>query len=280
MDKQPNLYEQFLKDIHPELIDQFKRFIKEKDVFKQFIQFAHPEFDRDFKKYTEKMPVYNSYRVARFYVDHPSYHKLAYHLDVGIEENTGKYILLNSEGKPFNNDLYDNIGILTYDSNWYHHARFGIYVKKGNSYAFLKKSKEDETLLYNLEQGNVLSEFMEYGLPYYRFGEGSRHEHIFQMFAGMVMQWFKDETIILDENTKLVPDFEPECHQTTCFRLGVKTGKDRWEARNIFYVGKLPDYWGAEKNKLLSTFLEEWNNADDKQKEKLRDGLGYNIGFR
>ena len=33
MDKQPNLYKQFLKDIHPELLDQFKRFIKEKDIY-------------------------------------------------------------------------------------------------------------------------------------------------------------------------------------------------------------------------------------------------------
>ena len=89
MDKQPNLYERFLKDIHPELIDQFKRFIKEKDIYKQFVQFAHPEFERDFKKYTEKMPVYDSYRVARFYVDNPKFPKLNYYLDVGVEDQSG-----------------------------------------------------------------------------------------------------------------------------------------------------------------------------------------------
>lgn len=53
MGKQPNLYKQFLKDIHPELLDQFNRFIKESDVYKQFIKFAHPEFESDFKKYTD-----------------------------------------------------------------------------------------------------------------------------------------------------------------------------------------------------------------------------------
>lgn len=54
MDKQPNLYKQFLKDIHPELFGRFKRFIKEKDIYKQFIEFAHSEFGKDFKKYTER----------------------------------------------------------------------------------------------------------------------------------------------------------------------------------------------------------------------------------
>ena len=54
MDKQPNLYKQFLKDILPELFGQFKRFIKEKDIYKQFIEFAHSEFGKDFKKYAER----------------------------------------------------------------------------------------------------------------------------------------------------------------------------------------------------------------------------------
>jgi hypothetical protein len=100
------------------------------------------------------------------------------------------------------------------------------------------------------------------------------------MFAGMEMQWLKDETIILDKNTKLVPDFEPEGYHTTCYRLGVKVGKDDWEARNVFYVGKLPNYYENKTDRLLSSFLDEWNKADSKQKEKLRKGLGYNIGFR
>ena len=54
MDKQLNLYRQFLKDILPELFGRFKRFIKEKDIYKQFIEFAHSEFGKDFKKYTER----------------------------------------------------------------------------------------------------------------------------------------------------------------------------------------------------------------------------------
>lgn len=68
MDKRPNPYGRFLKDIHTERIDQFKRFIK----------FARTEFGKDLKGYTEKMPVYNSYRVARFYVDHPDFPKQGY----------------------------------------------------------------------------------------------------------------------------------------------------------------------------------------------------------
>ncbi len=280
MDKQPNLYERFLKDIHPELITQFKNFIKEKDIYKQFIKFAHPEFDKDFKKYTEKMPTYNSYRVARFYVEHPDFPKLSYYLDVGVEDQTGKFILLNKEGKPLNNNLYDNIGILSYASGWKRVPYFGIYVKKGDSYAFLKKSEKDEELLDYPEQGTILSKFLDYGLPHYKFPSGSRDDRIYQMFAGMEMQWLKDETIILDKNTKLVPDFEPDSYHTTAFRLGVKRGKDDWDATNIFYVGKVPDYHsGDNKDRLLSTFLDKWNKADSKQKAELRKGLGYSIGF-
>ncbi len=281
MDKQPNLYERFLKDIHPELIDQFKNFIKEKDIYKQFIKFAHPEFDKDFKKYTAKMPAINSYRIARFYVDHPDFPKNYYYLDVGVEEQTGKYILLDKEGKPLNNYSYDNIGILSYAAGWKKTSYFGIYVKKGDSYAFLKKSEKDEELLDFPTQGKVLSDFLDYGLPHYKFPSGSRDDRIYQMFAGMEMQWLKDETIILDKNTKLVPDFEPDSYHTTAYRLGVKVGKDDWEATNIFYVGKVPDYRsGDNKDRLLSTFLDKWNKADNKQKAELRKGLGYTIGFR
>lgn len=68
MDKQPNLYKQFLKDIHPELFGWFKRFIKEKDIYKQFIEFAHSEFGKDFKKYTERCLHITLTGVARFYV--------------------------------------------------------------------------------------------------------------------------------------------------------------------------------------------------------------------
>lgn len=74
MDKQPNLYKQFLKDIHPELFGRFKRFIKEKNIYKQFIEFAHPEFGKDFKKYTERCLRITLTGVARFYVGKlPSY---------------------------------------------------------------------------------------------------------------------------------------------------------------------------------------------------------------
>lgn len=69
MDKQPNLYKQFLKDILPELFGRFKRFIKEKDIYKQFIEFAHSEFGKDFKKYTERCLHITLTGVARFYVD-------------------------------------------------------------------------------------------------------------------------------------------------------------------------------------------------------------------
>lgn len=46
-----------------------------------------------------------------------------------------------------------------------------------------------------------------------------------------------------------------------------------------FYVGKLPSYCSDKKDRLLSPFLEKWNKANYKQKEKLRKVLGYDIGF-
>ena len=46
-----------------------------------------------------------------------------------------------------------------------------------------------------------------------------------------------------------------------------------------FYVGKLPSCHSDEKDRLLSSFLEKWNKADYKQKEKLRKVLDYDIGF-
>lgn len=46
-----------------------------------------------------------------------------------------------------------------------------------------------------------------------------------------------------------------------------------------FYVGKLLSCRGDEKDRLLSSFLDEWNKADGKQKAELRKVLGYDIGF-
>lgn len=46
-----------------------------------------------------------------------------------------------------------------------------------------------------------------------------------------------------------------------------------------FYAGKLPSCRDDEKDRPLSSFLDEWNKADYKQKEKLRKSLGYDIGF-
>lgn len=282
MNNTPNLYESFLKDVHPELLDQFARFRQEKGVFRQFVEFAHPEFKRDFEIYTEKLPENGRYRIARFYVNHPSYHKLQFSLDVGVDKHSGKYILLDEKGKPMSDDLLDNIGILTYDSNWYHDAKFGIYVKRGDEYAFLQAEPNNDALLYTLQQGKYLSEFRKYGLPHYRFRK-NESDRVYQMFAGMVMQWIKDETIFLDNDTKLVPDFTPNCYHTTAYRLGIKNKENRWEARNIFYVGKLPEYLKdnpKEYDRILENFMKQWNSADTKQKEKLREGLGYSIGFR
>lgn len=45
------------------------------------------------------------------------------------------------------------------------------------------------------------------------------------------------------------------------------------------YAGKLPSRRGDEKDRPLSSFLDEWNKADGKQKAELRKGPGYGIGF-
>ena len=46
-----------------------------------------------------------------------------------------------------------------------------------------------------------------------------------------------------------------------------------------FYAGKLPSCRGDEKDRPLSSFLDERNKADGKQKAELRKGPGYGIGF-
>lgn len=46
------------------------------------------------------------------------------------------------KGKPLNNNLYDNIGIPPHAGGWEKTPYPGIYVKKGESYAFLKKSEK------------------------------------------------------------------------------------------------------------------------------------------
>lgn len=45
------------------------------------------------------------------------------------------------------------------------------------------------------------------------------------------------------------------------------------------YAGKLPSCRGDEKDRPLSSFLDERNKADGKQKAEPRKGPGYGIGF-
>lgn len=264
-----NAYEDFLRDIHPELLDQFRLFSEEKDIYKQFITFAHPEFKADFKKYTEKLPEYYNYKVARFYVNNPELRKLTYFRDVGIDNDTKQFILLDEAGKPISNERYDNIGILSYKRDW-ECPLFGVYVKKDDSYALLTTAPNDKELFRDPSYGRHLSKFEKYGLPHYK--------DVYQLFAGMTMQWFKDETIILDENTKLVPYFKPNSHKMTAFKLAIKATDKYWKARNIYYVGKLPEYC-TQRDRLLMDFLNDWNTASPERKAVLRDGLGYNIGL-
>jgi excinuclease UvrABC nuclease subunit len=88
-------------------------------------------------------------------------------------------------------------------------------------------------------------------------------------------KWAKPDLIIIDGGKGQLSSVMQIVEE-----MGVKVGKDDWEARNVFYVGKLPNYYENKTDRLLSSFLDEWNKADSKQKEKLRKGLGYNIGFR
>lgn len=207
----------------------------------------------------------------------PEIPKLSFFLDLARDNATGKYLIL-ADGKPANCDMFDNVGILSYKPEWYEPPLFGVYVRRGDSFACVFDDKGKALYDYP-SNGTRVGEFMKNGLPYFLFSNKRPNERIYQMFAGMKMQWFKDDTIVLDERTKIIPHLMPVSgHRIPCI-LAVKDSGGRWHGRNCFYRRPDSDSEPWFHGKSLDDFMAEWNAADEAAREKLRDGLGYDIGL-
>lgn len=271
-----DIYRQFIEDIHPELLPHLNALHNENNAFKRLVETFRPELRTDFEKYTERLPETGEYRIVRLYVSNPEISKLSFFLDLARDNETGKYLFLAEDGKPANGDMFDNVGILSYKPGRYESSLFGVYVRRGDSFACVFDDK-GEALYYYPSNGTRVGWFLKNGLPYFRFSNKRPDERIYQMFAGMKMQWLKDETIILDERTKIIPRLMPVSgHCIPCI-LAVKDNGGRWHGRRCVYRWPQPD--PNLPGKSLDDFMAEWNAADEAAREKLRNGLGYDIGL-
>lgn len=270
-----DIYRQFIEDIHPELLPHLNALHNEKNAFQRLVESFRPELRRDFERYTERLPETEEYRIVRLYVVNPEISKLSYFLDLARDNETGKYLFLAEDGKPANGDMFDNVGILSYKP-WREAPLFGVYVRRGDSFACVFDDK-GKALYYDPSNGTRVGEFMKNGLPYFLFSNKRPNEPIYQMLAGMKMQWFKDDTIILDERTKIIPHLMPVSRHVIPCILAVKDTNGRWHGRKCFYRWNQPD--PDLQGGSLDDFMAEWNAADEAAREKLRNGLGYDIGL-
>lgn len=270
-----DIYRQFIEDIHPELLPHLNALHNENNAFKQLVETFRPELRRDFEKYTEKLPETGEYRIVRLYVVNPEISKLSFSLDLARDNETGKYLFLAEDGKPANGDMFDNVGILSYKP-WHEAPLFGVYVRRGDSFACVFDDKGKALYDYP-SNGTRVGEFMKNGLPYFLFSNKRPNERIYQMFAGMKMQWFKDDTIVLDKRTKIIQHLMPVSRHVIPCILAVKDTDGRWHGRKCVYRWNQPD--PDLQGGSLDDFMAEWNAADEAAREKLRDGLGYDIGL-
>ena len=109
------------------------------------------------------------------------------------------------------------------------------------------------------------------------------------------MDWLVDETIVLDEYTRLVPKFEITTAIHCGYYLEVMYNKvltkdyydyksDNSFVRRKYYViknhpkpkdMKVGCLWRL--NETVGDFLDKWNSSSEEEKCVLRDGLGYCI---
>ncbi len=271
-----DLYRQFIEDIHPELLPHLNALHNENNAFKELVETFKPGLRKDFENYTARLPKNGGYRIVRLYVANPEISKLSYFLDLARDNGTGKYLFL-ADGEPANGEMFDNVGILSYKP-WGELSVFGVYVRRGDSFACVFDDK-GETLYRDPSKGTRVGDFLKNGLPYFRFGDNIEAERIYQMFAGMKMQWFKDDTIILDERTKIIQHLMPAPgHRIACI-LAVKDNGGRWHGRNCFYRRPKTDRDPFFSGESLDDFMAKWNAADEATREKLRYGLGHDIGL-
>lgn len=206
-------------------------------------------------------------------------------------ENDGKYAIVSND--KVITEWVDNIGIYSIQ---YHPCKvdigFGVYVHKGNEFGILYGGKE-KRMLDSLRDIEYVGEWNVHGLPLYDSISGGIH---YSMFWGSSMDWLVDETINLDEYTRLAPKFDI----TTPIQCGyyfevmydkVLTkekyvnykSKDSFVRRKYYVIKNHPKpnemsvgcLW--RQYETVGDFIDKWNSSSEEEKCVLRDGLGYCI---
>ena len=205
-------------------------------------------------------------------------------------KNNGKYAIVSND--KVITEWVDNIGIYSIQYHpCYVDIGFGVYVHKGNEFGILY-GKNGKHLLESLKDVEYVGEWDEHGLPLYKSRSGGIH---YQMFAGSTMDWLVDETIVLDEYTRLVPKFEITTPIHCGYYLEVMYKKvltkeehlykrENGFVRRKYYVIKnhpkpkemtVGCLWRLYET--VGDFLDKWNSSSEEEKCVLRDGLGYCI---
>lgn len=219
-------------------------------------------------------------------------------------ENGGKYAIVSKDRVI--TEWVDNIGLYSILYHpLYDGIGFGVYVHRGNEFGILYGSKS-KRILDSLRDIEYVGEWDEHGLPLYESAlcERMRHDVHYQMFWGSCIDWLVDETIILDEWTRLVPNFEIATPIHCGYYLEVMYKKvltkddyghksDDIFVRRKYYVIKnhpkpkemtLASMWRDmnlgrlwREYDTVGDFLDKWNSSTEDERNVLRDGLGYCI---
>ena len=205
-------------------------------------------------------------------------------------ENDGKYAIV-SDDKVIT-EWVDNIGIYSIQYHpCYVDIGFGVYVHKGNEFGILYGGK-GKRMLDSLREIEYVGEWDVHGLPLYEGINGRIH---YSMYWGSSMDWLVDETIILDEYTRLAPKFEITIPIQCGYYLEVMYKKvltkeehlykrENGFVRRKYYVIKnhpkpkemtVGCLWRLYET--VGDFLDKWNSSSEEEKCVLRDGLGYCI---
>lgn len=219
-------------------------------------------------------------------------------------ENGGKYAIVSKDRVI--TEWVDNIGLYSVIYHpWYDAIGFGVYVHKGNEFGILYGSKS-KRVLDSLRDIEYVGEWDEHGLPLYESAlcERMRHDVHYQMFWGSCIDWLVDETIILDEWTRLVPRFEITPTIQCGYYLEVMYEKvltkddyghksdDSFVRRKYYVIRNRPKPKEVTLDSIrrdvmlgriwreydtVGDFLGKWNSSSEKERAVLRDGLGYCI---
>ena len=188
----------------------------------------------------------------------------------------------------FKNMWFDNIGFLSSVRGNYYDARvhYGIYVKCGDKIAPLFDGDSEyvfDSIKHTINNTATIGKYSLNMLHHYKWRwnrNDTEKKTIYQLNWGDEIQWVNDDTIVLDDVTKLIPKYEPNsCGWYLSVKMDDMCGKKTWNKRQWFKVhsDKPEDEFFDENRMYVDDFITKWKTASNEEKEKMRDGLGYNI---